>query len=379
MTERQMQFRVGLFVILAVIAAAVMVFHFGQFGEFLKPQYTLLLHFDSAPGVYPGTPVRRNGVEIGKVDDVVFDKSEGGVIVVARIDNDIKLRQDAQPGLVRSILGDATVEFTPGKSPRFLEPGTKIQGKTPPDPLQIVERLERNLSETLVVFRETGSEWNQLARNLNGLMDTNRGNLNEVIEQSMVSLSEFTETMNLAQNALGNANLVLGDPKMRESMQKTMEALPKMIDDTRLAIQTIRQAVVKADRSLANLNEVTAPLARKSTSIVTRLDSTVANLDAVSGQLRAFVELAVKEDGSIQQLASNPDLYRNLNNSAAALTVLLTNLEPVIKDLRIFSDRIARHPELIGVSGALNPSSGIKEPVQEIPQTARPAPGFSRN
>ena len=380
MTERQMQFRVGLFVILAVIASAVMVFHFGQLSELWEPQYPLLLHFDAAPGVYPGTPVRRNGVAIGKVDDVVFDKYEGGVIVIARINSDVKLRQDARPGLVQSILGDATIEFTPGKSPRFLESGAKIQGKTPKDPMQLVEELERNVSKTLVTFNQTGAEWNKLAQNLNGLMDTNRGNLNEVIERSVVSLDEFTQTMTLAQNALGSANLVLGDPKMQESMQKTMEALPKMIDETRQAIQTVRLAVAKADQSLGDLNEVTMPLAEKSTSIVTQLDSTVANLDAISGQLRAFVELAVKEDGSIQQLASNPDLYRNLNNSAVALSVLLNNLEPILKDARIFSDKIARHPEIIGLSGALNPSTGIKEPVLETPpRTARPDPRFSRN
>ena len=152
MTERQMQFRVGLFVIVAVIATGVMVFHFGQLQMLWQPQYPLLLHFDSAPGVYPGTPVRRNGVAIGKVEDVVFDKYEGGVIVMARINNDVKLRQDAQPGLVQSLLGDATIEFTPGKSPRFLASGEKIEGKTPKDPLQIVEELEKNVSITLATF-----------------------------------------------------------------------------------------------------------------------------------------------------------------------------------------------------------------------------------
>ena len=379
MTERQMQFRVGLFVILAVVAAAVMVFHFGQFGELLQPQYPLLLHFDSAPGVYPGTPIRRNGVAIGKVHDLVFDKNEGGVIVIARINSDVKLREDSQPGLIQSLLGDATIEFTPGKSPQFLASGSKIRGKTPKDPMQLVEQLERNVSQTLVTFNQTGAEWNKLAQNLNGLMETNRGNLTEVIERSVVSLDEFTQTMNLAQNALGNANVVLGNPEMQENMRKTIESLPRMIEDTRQVIQTVRVAVVKADQNLANLNGVTAPLAQRSTSIVTQLDSTAGNLEAISGQLRAFVELAVKEDGSIQQLASNPDLYRNLNNSAVALSLLLNNLEPILRDVRIFSDKIARHPEIIGVSGALNPSSGIKEPVLETPQTSQSGPRFSRN
>jgi phospholipid/cholesterol/gamma-HCH transport system substrate-binding protein len=162
-------------------------------------------------------------------------------------------------------------------------------------------------------------------------------------------------------------------------MRKTIESMPKMIDETRQVIQTVRLAVVKADQNLANLNGVTAPLAERSTSIITQLDSTVANLDAMSGQLRTFVELAVKEDGSLQQFAANPELYQNLNNSAATLAVLLKNLEPVLRDVRIFSDKIARHPEVIGVSGALNPSTGVKEPEVIHPEAARPSTRFSRN
>jgi phospholipid/cholesterol/gamma-HCH transport system substrate-binding protein len=38
-----------------------------------------------------------------------------------------------------------------------------------------------------------------------------------------------------------------------------------------------------------------------------------------------------------------------------------------VKDLRIFSDKVARHPELIGVSGALKGSSGLKDPPPETP------------
>lgn len=379
MTERQMQFRVGLFVILAIIATGVMVFQFGQVGEFFNPQYPLLIHFDSAPGVYPGTPVRRNGVAIGKVDDVVFDKYEGGVIIIARINNDIKLRQDTQPGLVQSLLGDATIEFTPGQSPRFLEPGAKIKGITPKDPMRIVEELEKNVSLALGTLNATGQEWNKLAQNLNGLMDTNRGNLNQVIEQSVVSLAEFTETMTAAQKTFGHAELVLGNPEVQANMRKTLESLPKMIEETRQVMQTVRLAVVKADQNLANLSGVTAPLAERSTSIITQLDSTVANLDAMSGQLRTFVELAVKEDGTIQQFAANPELYQNLNNSAASLSLLLKNLEPVLRDMRIFSDKIARHPEIIGVSGALNPSTGLKEPEIVYPEASKPNSRFSRN
>jgi phospholipid/cholesterol/gamma-HCH transport system substrate-binding protein len=39
------------------------------------------------------------------------------------------------------------------------------------------------------------------------------------------------------------------------------------------------------------------------------------------------------------------------------LTLLL---RPIVNDARIFSDKIARHPEILGVRGAIKPEDGTK-------------------
>ena len=51
--------------------------------------------------------------------------------------------------------------------------------------------------------------------------------------------------------------------------------------------------------------------------------------------------------------------------------------KPIVRDMRIFSDKVARHPELIGVGGALKGSSGLKDDVQPAP--ARQAVGRARS
>jgi phospholipid/cholesterol/gamma-HCH transport system substrate-binding protein len=40
----------------------------------------------------------------------------------------------------------------------------------------------------------------------------------------------------------------------------------------------------------------------------------------------------------------------------------MPRLERILKDLETFSDKLARHPELLGVRGAVRPSEGLKEP-----------------
>jgi phospholipid/cholesterol/gamma-HCH transport system substrate-binding protein len=40
---------------------------------------------------------------------------------------------------------------------------------------------------------------------------------------------------------------------------------------------------------------------------------------------------------------------------------MLPRLDRILKDFEVFADKIARHPESLGVRGAVAPSSGLKE------------------
>ena len=66
-------------------------------------------------------------------------------------------------------------------------------------------------------------------------------------------------------------------------------------------------------------------------------------------------------NGSIQKLLSDPTVYQNLDDAAASLERVLSRAEKISRDLEVFSDKIARRPELIGIGGAVRPSSGLKD------------------
>src|SRR5262249_27656407 len=189
--------------------------------------------------------------------------------------------------------------------------------------------------------------------NINDLTETQRGNLDVVIEEAAESLHQFTVTMR-------SLNKTVADPEAQENLRTTLAALPKMTEDARLTIQSIRNAVVKADAALGNIGEVTEPLAKRSNSIATRLDNTIANLEVVMAEMAVFSRTINSENGSLSLLAKDPKVYRNIEQTTAAMALMMKNLAPMMEDLRVFSDKIARHPELIGVSGVVSPSSGIK-------------------
>ena len=217
-------------------------------------------------------------------------------------------------------------------------------------------------------FEQTSAEWRKVAENINGLVDTNRGNLNEVVERAATALHEFTITMQEAKQTLQATNKVFADPQTQESLRQTLAALPKLANETQQTIALARRTLESAQKNFDNLQDVTDPLAKSAGPMMAKLNRSLNSLDALATELAALSKIAASEDGSLRKLASDPELYRNLNRSAESLSILLNNLEPVVRDVHIFTDKVARHPELLGVSGAIRGSSGVKEATDAEPR-----------
>lgn len=368
MNERQQQFRVGVFVLAAMSIIGVLIFEFGNLRSLFIKKYEVLAHFDSTPGVLVGSPVRTNGILIGAVKRITLDRQNGGVLLTLEIKDRYRLRRDAIPQLQQSLLGDAAVEISPGDSPEEFDPGTVLEGTPAFDMTTIAKRMEEQLSTTMVSFERTSREWQLVARNLNSVVDTDRGSLHDVVDRTARSLDEFTLTMQRAGSAFESANRVIGDPKTVDNLRKALSGLPLIVTETRQTISAMRHTVASINGNLKNIEGVTQPLAKHTTSIVVRLDRSLANLESMTADLRDVAQLASSSDGSLKRFLSDPTLYSDLEKSATSLSILLRNLTPVVEDMKEFSDKVARRPELMGVGGALRPSTGLKD--EEIRRAA---------
>jgi phospholipid/cholesterol/gamma-HCH transport system substrate-binding protein len=54
------------------------------------------------------------------------------------------------------------------------------------------------------------------------------------------------------------------------------------------------------------------------------------------------------------------------------VTKILPRLDRILRDMEVFSDKLARHPELLGLRGAIVPSIGLKESPSVIPYRVYP-------
>ena len=135
MNERIMQFRVGVMILAAILIAAILVLLF-KGSSLMQGTYPIYIKFSEAPGVSRDTPVRMDGIRIGRVQEVQFANRERGVIVTAEIDRNRTLYSDDQCRATYSLLmGDAALEFVRvadvAGNPVPIEPGTTLQGQSP--------------------------------------------------------------------------------------------------------------------------------------------------------------------------------------------------------------------------------------------------------
>lgn len=377
-SERRLQFQVGVVVLLAVVLGTVLVFRFGDLHRNFEPRYQVYVRLDNAGGLYPSAPVLMSGLPIGQVQQIRFD-GRGGVLVTVEIRQEVKLPADSQPLVTRSLLGDTALEFLPGQSAVALRPGSQIAGHAATDPLAMFQRLEGRAVAVLDSFAATSQEWQKVGRHVNTLMETRRGDFDVIVEQAAESLHQFTLTMQATNKLVSEAHKIVADPRAQQALQETLTALPALVEDTRRTIATTRVAVENINRNLVNLAQVTEPVGQRGQAMVAKLDSSLTHLDSLLAELNRFAIMVNKPQGSLQKFASDPALYDHLDRSAQSIEVLVKNLEPILRDLREFSDKIARHPELLGVGGAMRPSSGLKDSELLNQPVSRGRSGLSRS
>ncbi len=128
--------KVGLFVFIAFVLLAVVVFSISDFYT-SQAQYTypLRLRFNFVNGIEVGAPVRVSGVHVGEVRAVRVYRDEANqqmqVEVGARISRDAPLEEDSVAYInTLGLLGEKYVEIVPGTpGARLISPGEILAGR----------------------------------------------------------------------------------------------------------------------------------------------------------------------------------------------------------------------------------------------------------
>jgi phospholipid/cholesterol/gamma-HCH transport system substrate-binding protein len=438
MNDQAIRFRIGIFVLAALILLAVLTILFGGFPSYFKQSVTYTIIFSNAQGIGRGTPVRRSGVRIGDVRSVQLLEETAKVETVIRVDHTHPLRKGDRPTIVQGLIGgDTSLVIIPPENPKaedleVLPPDSVLQGVSPPDPGTLVQKtsdlvqpakealveirktfnridqLNPLIEETLKDFREVGkvvkqtspevekttSEFRALAKSMRETIPDLRRTNDEILVTSRnwgkvgervdvllkTNEDKIVKTVERAEESLKRLNNVLSDENQKyfndalrniRNASQQLDGIGKestdLLRESRATVRQMAESLKKADEAIQDLQKGVKPIGDRGPKILKNLEDSTEELNRTLRDVREIIQVVGRSEGTIQRLVSDPSLFNNLNDSAEMLKRILPRVDCILRDAEIFSDRLARHPELLGIPGIFRPSNGLKESPSVIP------------
>ena len=379
MDERVLQFRVGIVVLSAGIITGILILVFGAAPRFGLKEQTLYIEFPAAPGVNVDTPVRKSGIPIGRVSNVELLEN-GRVELTLRVDDRYKLRLDevCRIGMASLVTGDATLEFVPKSdktllvefdenkngrlddteltaSKQFLQPGDFLSaGKVTSDPLNVLVDLSGDMSNAFAAIQLAGENVAKTVENVNQVFGGNQEDARRLLTKTEQALDNFN-------TALAGVNTFVGDPELNQQLKESLTKLPgimrqveQTLDVAKVTLATFDRVGQRAENNLANLEDLTEPLAENADQIVGEIRGSIKSLSDALDQLAEFGDLLNSSDGTIGKLVRDDEMYKKINRTVTNIEDITRRLRPIMDDVRVFTDKISRDPRQIGVKGALD-------------------------
>jgi len=238
MGKRGVEFRVGLFVAVALLILFLGFFWLGDYRA-ARRGYGFKVLFTDVGGLRPGDPVQIAGVEKGKVRQV--ELKEQAVEVSLWLDSDVELKQDCRV-LIRDIAmisGTKFIKVDPGRSGIPLDISQPLWGVSPPDfsisDLQTVANHLTDLVDEEMVksLKEAVENVSRLTLDLRRLASQSRADLIEGVKELRAASQKLNELISSEElhSALGALQAI---SRRLEEMSEGGGTLGKLVNDEQL-------------------------------------------------------------------------------------------------------------------------------------------------
>ena len=250
--------KVGLLVLVGSVILMYMTFAVGKYEIGEKKGYRIVALFDSVAGLDAKAAVRMAGVKIGTVEAVGLE--DGRAKVVLRINPNVKIGRGAEAAVkTMGLLGDKYVDIVPprgtegGRQPRersgFYQDNERLEVTASPSD---VDRLVTQLSGIADDIKQVTASLRQVFGSQRG--EKSMEDILHDLRQTTANIREFSyalrgdggELITRLNDLAQNLNGVVNDNK----------------DNLKVTMENVREASKNAELALASINEVTKRIDR---------------------------------------------------------------------------------------------------------------------
>jgi phospholipid/cholesterol/gamma-HCH transport system substrate-binding protein len=375
MDENVQKLRVGIYTVIVLLILAILIF---LNSEGWNRNYSIYLKPQTAPGVRVGTPVRKNGILIGRVAHVETEDDHVLLRLAIRESERVYDNETISIG-AESVLGDAGLEVLPlPKETRgqLVSHNSELRRfEVKPNPMELIQaalELEDDISVTLGSIRETSETIGKAGAGIEGLTSQFNAVLNDEDSEIKKMVADIRQLSMKATVAVENVNGIfeqinstLEDPEFQQNMDDMVKSIPPIFKEFRVAAADFRKIISgftgvgdKVNENLDNVTAFTESLGENGPEIVKEINGGVKDIrnmissaEGLGGTLKQLQETFGNPDGTVGKLFNDSEAYdevlsviRDVKQVTSEVKRVSAKLEPLMNDARVLVDKVARDP-----------------------------------
>ena len=275
------EFKIG---ITAIICAAIMIFGINYLKgvNIFKPDNYYYIKMQNVQGLNNSAPVYIDGFKVGLIRDMIFDFNDPGKILVEiSVDKQMRIPSGSKIEMSTDLLGTASFD--------------------------------------IIVNRESSSYYN--------IGDTIQGSVSSGLKENITEnmLPKIENMLPKIDSILTGLNVVINDPKLRETMHSVNGLAANLETSSRLLNNVLKNDLPQITANLKSMTGNFAEISRDINNI--DFEELYASVDKTLANVNKIAEDISSENGTVGLLLRDPSLYNNLNSTVAHADSLMIDLK----------------------------------------------------
>ena len=204
-----------------------------------------------------------------------------------------------------------------------------------------------DIEDTVTSIKEAGIEVKKLAETMNRVLGDGTV-ITDIAQNADSALKSIERTMTSFDQVLN----IVGDPETQQNLRRSVARVPEMFDAVEGTLQEMDRTLIEyktvatqAQRMIINITEITELFkGEQGQQMIADLAGSLDNIQMATENLRTLTSAIDSKEGTIGMLVHDRELYDRVNRTLREFERITQRVQPIINDVRILTDRLARDP-----------------------------------